>query len=120
MKVGEIIKTPPSSFIKEITRYKGDKIHSFFYNVSRKKEGSDEYEIAERYVVFVENMFIKPDTEIVIDKIIETKPKENISADGRKFLNNLVWVEISLKDKAKPKEPEYTVKNDTEDMPLPF
>ena len=117
MRLGDTLKTPPSDFIKKLKDKNNKEFYSFFHNVTKKKEGTEnEYEVVERYVVFVMNICVEPSSEIVIDKIIETKPKLNLGKDGREFLNNLVWIEATCKSKP-TKEEGYTVHEDT---PLPF
>lgn len=122
MKIGEKLTVPPKEFMKKFKRQDGTEFYSFFHNVSKKNKDTDQYEIIERYVIFVMNLILYADMEIEIEKIIETKPKLMIGNGGKEFLNNLVWIEAKEVVKEKQKETEnYKVKDDDDnDMPLPF
>ena len=105
MYAGLRIKTPHSEFIKQLQNNNGEKIYSFFYNYFVKNKETNQYEVAEAYVVNVTNIIPKPDSEIICTKLIKCQPKIMKSKDGRDFLNCVVFIEAD--NVSEPKLPRY-------------
>ena len=105
MFAGLRIKTPHSEFIKRIKYNNGEIIYSFFYNYFVKNKETNQYEVAEAYVVNVSNINPKPDSEIICTKILKCQPKIMKSKDGRDFLNCVVFIEAD--NVSEPKLPRY-------------
>lgn len=91
------ILTPPVEFIRRLEKKKSDGcFYSFFYNISKKKENSDEWKIAERYVINVMNLVPQERTEYYISNIIGCEPKIMKSKNGKDYLNCCVWCDLDV------------------------
>ncbi len=99
------IKTPNEQYLKTLTSFKNEVYTSFLYNYSTKNETTGKYEIKERYIINVYNIVPNPDSEIICTRIVNCKPAENKSKDGRTFLNCIVTIEAD--NVKEPKLPAY-------------
>ena len=95
MKCDEIIKVPKAQFVKEMKAYNKNPYYSFLFNKSAKNKETGEWETTERYVINVMNIVVKPETEIQITRIIESKPQVMTDKKGKQYLNCLLWVDAN-------------------------
>lgn len=91
-----VVLVPPVAYIKKFEKKDGSNFYSFLFNKSKVNKETNEYYIAERYVINVMNLCPQEQKKYRIVEIIGCEPKTMKSKNGQEYLNCCIWCNMEI------------------------